>query len=402
MENLFAQDWWPIDLADAWVRTRDRELVERLKHLKGRECYSAVSKYNAKNGRRPRAGSEEWHALQEFALSGVARLIGRAFDTTENEQGQLWQQVPLTEIHLIGPAYHWLPSLPSGEDSGPCIWPVEEGESANRQGYCDVRIRRDDLIKKFPLLEEAIVSWEQFRLPMLPEGSGTMPLSEAAYFIASKGGRETFDLKDEAIWNRAFDELLLKIVSGEVETAGRPRLGRKEVIPGHAFVGVEVSYPYCDGFAPPVLCLDCYPYVDGDQWQSFNDKLYLPFTEPQWTHLEVKKEDIARLWPFTPELDSSASHPDPIVAPQVAKPPRILAKKDAQVRHSIDLVLRTAGRIFGNSPPTSRNEAVKSLKEQPGVDKMSETAVRDILSGTYEPMKKRRIKSPFANAFKRG
>jgi hypothetical protein len=178
---------------------------------------------------------------------------------------------------------------------------------------------------------------------------------------------------------------------------------KKEVISGHNFDGAEVSLPFSDRLFDNTSWLDCYPFINGNLWQSFNDRFYLAFDEPKWTHLEVKKEDVARLWPFTPAPDSSSSMPASIAKSTDAKSPRIIPGRDADVRNRIETVLRTAERVFERNPSSglSQNQAVKMLLEQPEVRGMSFTFVREILRGTYEPMEKRGITSPYAGVFKR-
>jgi hypothetical protein len=144
--------------------------------------------------------------------------------------------------------------------------------------------------------------------PMLPNGPGYMPLTSAAHWIASKGGTVSTG-NDEQLWRPAFDDLLGRITSREVEVIGRRGAGN-ESVPGHLFARIQVAYPYSDLLVRTLLgdnaYLDCYPFVDDDQWQrESSDKLYASGRgEPQWTHLQVRKPDIVRFWPFKPSAIS--------------------------------------------------------------------------------------------------
>ena len=52
----------------------------------------------------------------------------------------------------------------------------------------------------------------------------------------------------------------------------------------------------------------CYPFIDEEHWRrEFNDKLMVDRSLPEFTHLEVKKSDVARLWPFAPPTPADLS-----------------------------------------------------------------------------------------------
>jgi hypothetical protein len=137
--------------------------------------------------------------------------------------------------------------------------------------------------------------------------SGYIPFSQAAFWLATKGGTSRFDLEDSGTWKLAYDQLLKRIESGEVEAIGRRRgHGTNEIISGHTFSKIKIAYPCRD--TPDELLFGTFPYiqcygpVDDDHWQradGFDDKLFATgHTVPEWTHLQVKASDLARYWPF--------------------------------------------------------------------------------------------------------
>jgi hypothetical protein len=136
---------------------------------------------------------------------------------------------------------------------------------------------------------------------MRPEGADYMPLTAAAHWIASKGGTVSIGSGEE-FWKPAFDDLLGRITSPEVEVIGRRGSGNESVA-GHLFARIQIAYPYSELPVRMILgddsYLDCYPFVDDEWHRSVNDKLYVSGREePPWTHLQVRKSDIRRFWPF--------------------------------------------------------------------------------------------------------
>jgi len=78
--------------------------------------------------------------------------------------------------------------------------------------------------------------------PVAPEGSGYMPLSQVAYWIATNGGTKSVDVADQAAWKPAFDELLPHIASNNVQIIGQNSDGMNEVIDGFRFAGLRRGF----------------------------------------------------------------------------------------------------------------------------------------------------------------
>ena len=146
------------------------------------------------------------------------------------------------------------------------------------------------------------MSKDSDRTPVAPEGSGYMPLTQAAYWIATNGGIKSVDVNDQAAWKHAFDELLPHIASNDVQIIGQSSGGMNEKIDGLLFAGVRVSYPYHD--TPSELLfgsephIESFPFIDDEHWRKgFNDKLVPPRGgKRRWSRLQVKKQDVRRIW----------------------------------------------------------------------------------------------------------
>jgi hypothetical protein len=147
---------------------------------------------------------------------------------------------------------------------------------------------------------------------MAPTGPGYMPLYSAAQWIATIGGSQAFDPNDEAIWKRAFDDLLARISSEEVKTIG-VRNGERELVPAHHFAACRVDYPFSGAPMELVmseeLYLRSYPYVDEKHWNSGFDDSLLDRRGERWSRLMVLKEDVGRIWQFVEDRRGETGAP---------------------------------------------------------------------------------------------
>jgi hypothetical protein len=209
--------------------------------------------------------------------------------------------------------------------------------------------------------------------PMLPDGPGYMPLTSAAHWIASKGGT-TLIGTDEQFWRAAFDDLLARIASGDVEVIGR-RDSLNEFVPGHLFARIRISFPYSElsvetlfGDAP---YLDCVPLVNDEDWQrESNDKLYLSGRRPtaDWTHLQVRKTDVARLWP-PPSLASESA------VAKIGQRAKIKAHRRTAVKKAIVAVYGPFGPGIGVTEKM-RESAVNKWLIDNGMSSVSLSTIR--------------------------
>jgi hypothetical protein len=148
--------------------------------------------------------------------------------------------------------------------------------------------------------------------------SGYYPFTQAALWIATKGGQARFKLNDRGAWKAGYDELLKRVVSDDVEVIGRRNEeGLNEKIPGFVFAEVQISLPFED--TPDRILFGNYPYircygpVSSDHWQrddGFDDRIFPGgrARKSEWSHLQVNAAHLAKFWSFQEPI--SASVPD--------------------------------------------------------------------------------------------
>ena len=319
-ESIFGAEWWPLHVAVAWVLTRDREFTERAgrvgKFLPSMELVLSNDAHTGNPAETFSNGVDEaWIKLREKISDGSVPTAGMPFrrlalDSVASETSDSRRHIAPAEIRSL--EYHQ-----DGEDAclAPTEWRVAHESNWNlRCGYRDVHIDKERLVLNFPPGGPSTLTSEEVGPPMRPEGGGFMPLSQAVYWIATKGGLITIEnIEDKNAWQGAYRDVLDHIASGEVEIIGRRNgYGTPTKIEGYRFSGISVDYPFSDtpdeilfGDEPHVRC---YPFIDEEHWRrEFNDKLMVDRSLPEFTHLEVKKSDVARLWPFAPPTPADLS-----------------------------------------------------------------------------------------------
>jgi len=143
----------------------------------------------------------------------------------------------------------------------------------------------------------------RLELPELvpPTGNGYMPLFCASQWIATEGGKLSFDPTDVEVWRSAYAVLLAAIASAKVRAIG-VKGGQPEPVPAHLFAGIHVDYPYVDASLDLMmsndLILRSYPYVDDQHWRDGFDDALVDRSRDHWKRLMVEKGDVRSLWPF--------------------------------------------------------------------------------------------------------
>jgi hypothetical protein len=304
-ESILDAAWWPLHVAIGWVITREPEFTERV----GRHQHAGKPAKTFCND-----VDAAWTRLHNKIRDGFVPAEGKPFrrfalNNAGDEISDSRQYIAPAEIGSL--EYHQ-----NGNDL--CLVPTEwrvrhESNGSFRFGYRDVHIDKKRLVLNFPAPPPILTS-DDLGPPMQPQGAGFMPLSQAAYWIATKGALVVIEnVEDNNAWQDAYRDMLDHIASGEVEVVGRQNgYGTPTKIEGHRFSGICVEYPYSDtpnevlfGDEPH---LSCYPFIDEEHWRrEFNDKLMADRNLPEFTHLEVKKSDVARLWPSAPPTPADAS-----------------------------------------------------------------------------------------------
>jgi len=202
--------YWPLHSELAWVLTRDRVLCQR---IQSSDFYPVLDKSDWVD-----EVDRAWSILRQSLVDGsvpafkVSVLCGNEESVAPEAIASLnWADLTKDEYGLIVVCSTVMNRVfPSGSD------PV------------------------------AFMS-DHIGPPVRPGGPGFMTLSDAAYWIATEGGTKRIVARDVSVWKGAFDELLSRIQSNDVQVVGRRHgLGIAEVIEGTKFAGVAVEYPYSE------------------------------------------------------------------------------------------------------------------------------------------------------------
>ena len=101
-----------------------------------------------------------------------------------------------------------------------------------------------------------------------------MPLYCAAQWIATEGGTISFDPCDENVWKPAYEQLLARIASEEINIIGIQN-GEKQPVPGFHFAGCRIDYPFVeepfDLLLSEDLYLSSFAYFDEQHWLKGHD-----------------------------------------------------------------------------------------------------------------------------------
>jgi hypothetical protein len=169
---------------------------------------------------------------------------------------------------------------------------------ANRKATSGKRSPIDTYIKP-----ELKVSDDCIGQPMSPDGGGFMPLSQAAYWIATKQGTHRIgDCNAREAWEPAYRELLKHIATGEILIIGRQTAGDlPSPIEGYKFSGIAIDFPFAldtrlslvAGKVPHLVCR----LSSAEDWESGStDELFGKNPQrPIFSHLEVRKSDVERI-----------------------------------------------------------------------------------------------------------
>jgi hypothetical protein len=305
--KLFYNECWQLWTALAWVLTRDQEFTERA----GPRDYDPQA-FNDEYVNYPET-DKGWHVLFSALVAGSISLVGMPTGRTGNPD----QPPPRTGTkRKISPKI--IRSLEWGWLSAEIPWLRRKprfGRPGEYVGYRNVCTSSRELLVCFPPGSDPIAHKVNPNEPAIhPEGLGYMALSAVACWIACEGGAGSFFTRDKEAWSAAFAKLLSAIASGDVEIIGRQSgLALPDRINGRKFSSIPVDYPYQDRACSDLELgnearLQCsgYYWKEEDRWEHYSDALWgAGESQPEYTHLQVKKEDIRRLWPIAPQKISA-------------------------------------------------------------------------------------------------
>ncbi len=322
--SAFELKWWPLDIAIAWVLTRDRTFVERQwkrsgDGLIGISVAIAVDRHYGHPLKLEFPGVEDaWTQLKSRLEDDAICVVGTPFRrVADMSNGAVETSESQREI-----AYTEISSLMLHEERDelcliPEDWRVARGSNwHNLCGYRTVLVRPNGVLHYFPPSKDLVLPSENLGPPRNPREPGWMSISDAAYWIASEGGRISFSLRNLEKWQQTFFILLPLMSSGQISVIGRRQSrGLAVPVPATCFAGIAVDYPYSDSPMDLLLCerphLQCYGIVDVEQWErTFSDCLMGDdrYT-PEYSHLQASNADIAREFPFshTPSVEPVAT-----------------------------------------------------------------------------------------------
>jgi hypothetical protein len=251
--------WLPLSGAVAWALTRDKQFTVRASRAPAK-CF---------------VGDDLVYAGDKHKLHKPA--LEHYFDNA----GAAWE--------------HVCKEITNGKiKTNPPDWRVGGDENWLTNG--SVKIDCAELQSVFPpngpkLLTSKLIG----AAPIRPSNVPYMSVTEAAYWIATKGGTDECVISNvEETWKPAFVELLKKICDGDLDLFGRRHgVGLNEKMPANVLADIPIDYPFQDGSE---LILSDDPYLECSGIGS-SDNLFSG-RQLQWSNLRVKGAQVARFWPF--------------------------------------------------------------------------------------------------------
>ena len=319
-----AETYWTLPMAVAWIAYLDLDEVREWSAPYRAECLDW-------QWQRWRIGYdgpvyEGWHLEQRhkptLSLLGLSSIYDAVADDRElampvsDARAALWVALregffAATGIDTESGRRVEIPALEWHE-----LVPVEAKEESDevRRGLLGGGYR-EVLLPSKPLRGH----WRRQEAPkyvlpstMPPTGYGYMPLFCAAQWIATEGGTLDIDPADSEAWRTAFDQLLDRISSNEVQISGM-RENAREIIDGVVFAGCQIDYPFSDDATglgwSEAYYIQSYPYIGDEHWRKGFDDSLRNCDGARWTQLMVAKGDVRSHWPFRTAHDTSTGLP---------------------------------------------------------------------------------------------
>ena len=281
---------WPIHVALAWVLTRDRIFTE-----------AALA-----NDFSPHLSSNEWKSFDEVDVAWTA-----LFSAIIKNRIALWGLAYDASNQCSSPPRRITKKLLEGLDwesngESPRLAPAYvEKQSERTGGFGVLEVDRAQVLSEFPIGSSPLArSTARLGSPQSPAGGGYMALSDAAYWIATEGGTKSFFIREITAWRRGYEGLATQIKNGNVVAIGRENGESMPVaIAGYSFSGLRIRCPFETRPADPPFetapHLDCAGPAAPTDWEGkYNDRLLRKNGEVEFSHIEVRKLDVLKVWPF--------------------------------------------------------------------------------------------------------
>jgi hypothetical protein len=331
-----AKSRWPIVQAIAWIAWRDLHLVLEQGNEFRRHCTRFTFR-EWKESAQSEQILEGWF-LEPLPVSTAARLAFHYSELERNEQSpeagrlnlrqaerELWEALAQENLKAEGFDKNGVPvDIPAREWTHLKL--VEEHDEdvlkydviSSDEPYTKVHFRRDDLIRLWPprykpvdidSLDLGMIA--DLHLEPMKSLDSHIPLSVALAWVITHGGTIRVPVRDEEAWHSGVGKLLPKISGGSIEIIGRDEGDTSDRLPALAFASIAVPWPVfrslSDIFAESEAHIRCCLFSGKEEWKNGdNDQFFKKDSvNPHWTHLQVRREHVLKLWPApTPKTKS--------------------------------------------------------------------------------------------------
>lgn len=160
--------------------------------------------------------------------------------------------------------------------------------------YVTITIPKDDLQSLWPGRVGDVA------MPMVvePDGSGHMPFFSAAQWMATFGGQQQVGPQEADRWQSAYEQLVERASSGQIEVSGIAD-GIRQTVDPVVFAGCRVLPPFAPApdapQLPDELCLVGQPFLSQEAWMGGVDDSLRNRRGRRWSKLMVSKADIASI-----------------------------------------------------------------------------------------------------------
>ena len=333
--NPMGESRWPLVMAIAWIAWRDVQLVKEQGAEYRRLCsYWIFRQWNEpkERGGERRAGwfLEPWHGstaarlmVDDVAPQIECELPQSARLTPTQAERELWSA--LAEGKLVAEGFdrtRTLIEIPTREWSHLILYEEREEDvlkydALDAPAFTRVRFRRQDLVSLWPRHVTVDVdtvdlgSFGDLHFQPLLTAASYVPLSAALCWVITQSGTASISIRDKEAWQAGVSKLLPKISDGSVEIIGRDENQSTSVLPRVAFASIDVPWPVFQSIEQILgeseMHIRCHLFAGWEGFKKgYNDQFFIEGgLRPRWTHLEVRREHVLKLWP-EPSPKSSA------------------------------------------------------------------------------------------------